>query len=156
MTTIDWTLRRDPQGPLQLTTADGRVHAGVLPVRAFPLAAPDEGLSLVGSDGHELVWIERLSALDAATRTLIEEELAPREFMPRIQRILGVSGYATPSTWTVETERGPAQLVLKAEDDIRRLDGKRLLIQDGNGLQFLVADRFALDRISKRILNRFL
>ena len=156
MTTIDWTLRRDPQGPLQLTTADGQVHAGVMPVRAFPLAAPDEGLSLVGSDGHELVWIERLSALDAATRTLIEEELAPREFMPRIQRILGVSGYATPSTWTVETERGPAQLVLKAEDDIRRLDGKRLLIQDGNGLQFLVADRFALDRISKRILNRFL
>lgn len=156
MTTIDWTLRRDPQGPLQLFTADGQVHAGVLPVRAFPLAAPDEGLSLVGSDGHELVWIERLSALDATTRTLIEEELAPREFMPRIQRILGVSGYATPSTWTVETERGAAQLVLKAEDDIRRLDGHRLLIQDGNGLQFLIADRFALDRLSRRILNRFL
>ncbi|RFP80087.1 DUF1854 domain-containing protein [Hydrogenophaga borbori] len=156
MTTIDWTLRRDPQGPLQLTTADGQVHTGVMPVRAFPLAAPDEGLSLVGSDGHERVWIQRLSALDAATRALIEEELAPREFMPRIQRILGVSGYATPSTWTVETERGPAQLVLKAEDDIRRLDGKRLLIQDGNGLQFLVADRFALDRLSRRILNRFL
>ncbi len=156
MSMTDWTLARDPQGPLRLTTADGQVHHGVLPVRAFPLAAPEEGLSLVGSDGHELVWIEHLPALDAAVRALIEEELAPREFMPRIQRILEVSGYATPSTWHVETERGPAQLVLKAEDDIRRLGEGRLLILDGNGLQFEIADRFALDRVSKRILNRFL
>jgi hypothetical protein len=156
MTTTDWTLRRDPQGPLQLTTADGQVHTGVLPVRAFPLAAPEEGLSLVGNDGHELLWIDHLSTLDAATRALIEEELAPREFMPRIERILSVSGYATPSTWAVETARGPAQLVLKAEDDIRRLDGGRLLIQDGHGVLFEITDRFALDRVSKRILNRFL
>ena len=61
MSKTDWTLERDPQGPLRLTTADGQAHHGVLPVRAFPLAAPDEGLSLVGSDGHELLWIERLS-----------------------------------------------------------------------------------------------
>ncbi|CDN87612.1 hypothetical protein BN948_02034 [Hydrogenophaga intermedia] len=156
MTTPDWTLRRDPQGPLQLTTADGQLHTDVLPVRAFPLAEPGEGLSLVGSDGHELLWIDHLSTLDAATRALIEEELAPREFMPRIERILSVSSYATPSTWTVATARGPAQLVLKAEDDIRRLEGGRLLIQDGHGVLFEVADRFALDRVSKRILNRFL
>ncbi|NIU62905.1 MAG: DUF1854 domain-containing protein, partial [Pseudomonas stutzeri] len=67
MTSTAWTLHRDPQGPLRLTTADGQVHTDVLPVRAFPLAAPDEGLSLVGSDGHELLWIDHLSTLDAAT-----------------------------------------------------------------------------------------
>jgi hypothetical protein len=156
MTTTDWTLARDPQGPLRLTTADGQVHTGVLPVRAFPLAAPEEGLSLVGNDGHELLWIEHLSTLDGATRALIEEELAPREFMPHIERILSVSTYATPSTWAVETERGPTELLLKAEDDIRRLDGGRLIIQDGRGLQFEVADRFAMDRVSRKILNRFL
>lgn len=156
MTTTDWTLERDPQGPLRLTTADGQVHTGVLPVRAFPLTAPEEGLSLVGADGHELLWVDHLSMLDAATRTLIEEELAPREFMPRIQRILRVSGYATPSTWTVETERGPTELLLKAEDDIRRLEGGRLIIQDGRGLQFEIADRLAMDRVSRKILNRFL
>lgn len=156
MSTIDWTLHRDPQGLLQLTTADGQVHTGVLPVRAFPLAAPDEGLSLVGGDGHELAWIERLSALDAATRALIEEALAPREFMPAIQRIVSVSTYATPSTWSVETERGPTELVLKAEDDIRRLGRGRLLILDSRGIQFTVADLTALDRASRRFLNRFL
>ena len=152
----DWTLQRHPQGRLLLTTADGEQHLGVLPVRAFPLAAPDEGVSLLGSDGHELAWIQRLSALDAASRALIDEELAPRELMPRIQRILSVSSFATPSSWQLETDRGPATLVLKAEEDIRRLGQGRLLILDMHGLQYEVPDQFSLDRHSKRLLNRFL
>lgn len=152
----DWTLTRGPQGDLQLTTADGQRHTGVLPVRAFPLAAPDEGLSLVGSDGHELAWIERLSALETAARELIEEELAPRELMPRIQRILSVSTFATPSSWQVETDRGPVTLLLKSEESIRRLGRGRLLILDSHGLAFELPDQFALDRHSKRLLNRFL
>ena len=151
-----WTLSRHPQGMLQLRMADGQEHSGVLPVRAFPLSAPDEGLSLVGTDGHELVWIERLSALDAATRALIEAELAPREFMPRIHRIVAVSTFATPSSWTLQTDRGPAELVLKAEEDIRRLGHGRLLILDGRGLQFQIDDIAALDRSSRRLLNRFM
>jgi len=152
----DWTLSRDPQGPLILHTADGQQHAGVTPVRAFPLAAPDEGVSLVGSDGHERVWIDHLRDIPAEARALIEEELSPREFMPRIQRIEGVSTFATPSTWTVQTERGPAQLVLKAEEDIRRLGNGRLLILDSHGIQFIIEDQAALDRASRKILNRFL
>lgn len=156
MPPYDWTLSRLPQGTLQLRTADGALHDGVTPVRAFPLNAPDEGLALVGTDGQELAWIARLDETDAATRQLIEEELSPREFRPLIQRILDVSAYATPSTWRLETDRGPAQLVLKSEDDIRRLAGGRLLILDASGLQFEIADRFTIDRGSRRILNRFL
>ena len=156
MSTINWTLTRHPQGELQLSTADGEQHLGVMPVRAFPLAAPDEGLSLIGSDGHELAWVERLSALDDGTRELIEEALAPRELMPRIQRILSVSTFATPSHWQVETDRGPATLLLKSEENIRRLGQGRLLILDSHGLAFEVPDQFSLDRHSKRLLNRFL
>ncbi len=152
----DWTLSRHPQGQLQLTTHDGQVHDGVLPVRAFPLAAPDESVSLVSTDGHELAWIERLPDLDPASRELIASALAPREFMPRILRIASVSTYATPSTWSVDTDRGPATLMLKAEEDIRRLGQGRLLILDSRGIQFIVPDQFALDRGSRRILNRFL
>ena len=43
---------------------------GVTPVRAFPISAPDEGLSLVSTDGHELLWIEAPSQLPEALRTL--------------------------------------------------------------------------------------
>ena len=35
--------------------------------------------------------------------------------MPEIRKILGVSTYATPSTWTVQTDRGQTDLVLRGE-----------------------------------------
>ncbi|MBQ0929486.1 DUF1854 domain-containing protein [Ideonella sp. 4Y16] len=157
MSTPAFTLTRNPLGRLVCTLADGSEHVGVLPVRAFPIAAPDEGVSLVGPAGHELVWIERLSALPDAPRRLIEDELAAREFVPRIQRIVAVSTFSTPSTWTVETDRGPATLVLKVEEDIRRLPERgRLLITSGHGVVFEVPDLLALDRHSKKLLERFL
>ena len=150
-------LSRNAHGRLVLTLPDGTEHAGVLPVRAFPIAAPGEGLSLVGSDGHELLWIERLADVPASARTLIEEELAVREFVPTIEKIIAVSGFSTPSTWTVQTDRGATQLVLKAEEDIRRLSGRtRLLITGSDGLQYKVPDTLALDRHSRRLLERFL
>ena len=149
-------LWRDELGSMMLTLADGTSHAGVLPVRAFPLSAPGAGLSLVGTDGHELVWIDHLDTLPAEQRALIEVELAPREFMPLIQRLREVSSFATPSTWTVDTDRGPTQFVLKSEDDIRRLPDGRLLLLSAQGMQFCIARLEALDRHSRRLLERFL
>ena len=156
-TSFSLPLHRNAHGRLVLTLPDGTEHAGVLPVRAFPIAAPGEGLSLVGSDGHELLWIERLADVPASARTLIEEELAVREFVPTIEKIIAVSGFSTPNTWTVQTDRGATQLVLKAEEDIRRLSGRtRLLITGSDGLQYKVPDTLALDRHSRRLLERFL
>ena len=156
-TSFSLPLHRNAHGRLVLTLPDGTEHAGVLPVRAFPIAAPGEGLSLVGSDGHELLWIERLADVPASARPLIEEELAVREFVPTIEKIIAVSGFSTPSTWTVQTDRGATQLVLKAEEDIRRLSGRtRLLITGSDGLQYKVPDTLALDRHSRRLLERFL
>lgn len=149
-------IERDPHGRLRLTDAAGRCHDGVLPVRAFPLSAPDAGLALLGADGRELAWIERLDALPAAQRALLEDELAQREFVPVIARLRSVSTFSTPSTWEVDTDRGPTRLVLKGEEDIRRLPGGALLIADRGGLLFRVRDRFALDRGSRRLLERFL
>lgn len=154
---VSLQLHRNAHGRLVLSLPDGTLHEGVVPVRAFPIAAPAEGLSLVGSDGHELVWLDRLDQLPAAVRTLVEEELAVREFVPTIEKIVAVSSYSTPSTWNVETDRGPARLVLKAEEDIRRLGGRtRLLISAGEGVQFKVPDTALLDRQSRRFLERFL
>ena len=67
-----------------------------------------------------------------------------------------VSTFSTPSTWTVETDRGPTQFVLKGEEDIRRVGRAMLLIADSQGLQFVVRDLAALDRHSRRLLERFL
>lgn len=152
----EFSLSRNPAGRLVCTLPDGTRHSGVVPIRAFPLAAPDEGLALLNQEGHEVAWIERLSALSEETRSLIEAELSSREFMPELQRIETVSSYATPSTWTVSTSRGPTAFVLKGEEDIRRLPGNGLLIADNHGIQYLIRDRKNLDRHSRKILDRFL
>ena len=152
---MDWTLYRNDFGRLVLVDAQGTAHVGVVPVRAFPIAAPLEGLSLVGPDGHELAWVDRLETLPQDLRHLIEDELAPREFVPTIQQLIAVSSFATPSTWSVVTDRGPLDFVLKAEEDIRRIAGNTLLIADSNGLQFLIKDSTQLDKVSKKLLDRF-
>lgn len=149
-------LQRDAFGRLVLTDLQGQLHVGVVPVRAHPISAPDEGVSLLGLDGHERVWIARLSALPPSVRELLEAELASRDFMPTIARLKSVSTFSTPSLWTVETDRGELQFILKTEEDIRRLPDGRLLVASSHGLQLLVADRFALDRMSKKLLERFL
>lgn len=156
MSTIDFRLERNAFGRLVFTAADGTVHEGVAPVRAFPLLAPGESLSLVSAEGRELAWITRIAELPPPLRALLDEELAAREFTPRITRLRSVSSFSTPSTWQLDTDRGAASLVLKGEEDIRRLGGGRLLIADAQGLQFEVPDLLALDRHSKRLLERFL
>jgi hypothetical protein len=156
-TATPFTLTRNAFGKLIYIDADGTPHEGVTPVRAFALSAPDQGLSLISAEGKELQWVERLDDLPEATRILIAEELAQREFMPVIQRIVSVGSFATPSTWQVDTDRGATELVLKSEDDIRRLRGTNgLLIADSNGIHFMIRDRGALDAHSQRILKRFL
>jgi hypothetical protein len=156
MSNAHFQLQRDSFGRLVLTTAGGERHEGVTPVRAFPIGAPDEGISLVNFEGHEVGWAERLADLPPAIRALIDEELASREFVPEIEHIIAVSSFACPSTWQVATDRGPAELILKAEEDIRRLSQTRLLIADSHGIQFLVRDVGRLDRHSRKLLDRFL
>ncbi len=156
MNEAPFQLERDAHGVLVLTTADGVRHLGVVPVRAFPIAAPNEGLSLVDGDGREVAWVASLDTLAAPLRALIEGELLSREFTPVIRRIVSVSTFSTPSIWQVETDRGMTHFVLKGEEDIRRLNGGALWIADSHGIQFIVRDRRALDRRSRRLLERFL
>ncbi|MBM3390729.1 MAG: DUF1854 domain-containing protein [Betaproteobacteria bacterium] len=152
----NFKLERNAYGRLVLTTAAGDVVEGVVPVRAFPIAAPGEGIALVGPDGHEAAWIGRLDVLPDALRQLVEEELGRREFMPEIRRLRAVSSFATPSTWTVDTDRGETQFVLWGEEFIRRLGKSGLLIEDSHGIHFLMRDINILDKHSRKLLDRFL
>ena len=149
-------LKRQAAGQLVLIDAGNKSHVGVVPVRAFPLAAPDEGISLVSTEGHELAWIEQLQELPEAMRALMQEELALRDFVPEILRLESVSSFGTPSVWTVETDRGVTSFILKGEEDIRRLGRSALQIAGSEGVQYSVRDMTALDRASRKLLERFL
>jgi hypothetical protein len=154
--TGDLQLHRNAFGQLVFTGTDGIDHVDVEPVRAFPITSPGVGIALMTRDGKEVAWIPGLDGLPEPARRLIEEELHGREFIPVIQRVCSVSGFATPCTWCVETDRGATTLVLNAEEDIRRLAPPTLLIMDSRGIQFLIRNPLGLDAASRRILDRFL
>ena len=156
MASTTFTLSRDTFGKLVMTAEDGQVFEGVAPVRAFPIQSPDEGISLVLGNGKEVAWIDRVDALPAPTRSLLQEELEGREFMPEIARVKSVSSFATPCTWYVDTDRGETQFVLKGEEDIRRIGAASLLIADNHGIHFLIRDMFNIDKTTRKILDRFL
>ena len=153
---LNLQLHRNAFGRLVFTDTAGGIHEGVVPVHAFPISAPSEGVALVGTDGHELLWIEQLTDLPENARTLLQQELASREFIPEIQSIRQVSSFATPSVWEVETDRGHTSFTLKGEDDIRRLSPTTLLIADSNGIHFLIRDTQKLGKASRKLLDRFL
>lgn len=153
----DFILERDAFGKLILTTPAGQRCVGVLPVRAFPIQSPEDGISVVSPEGEELAWIDKLSDVAEPSQALIREELATREFMPVIGEIVGVTSFSTPCTWKVTTDRGDTEFVLRGDEDIRRIGSEGcLLIADSHGIQYLVRDQFALNSHSKKILDRFL
>jgi hypothetical protein len=156
MTSTSFQLHRDRFGKLVLTTPEGEQHAGVVPVRSFPIQAPDKGIALVREGGKEVAWIDNLADAPEQIRALVTEELEGREFIPEIVHIKDVSSFATPCTWFVRTDRGDTEFVLKVDEDIRRIGEASLLVADSHGIQFLVRDMFTIDKHSRKILDRFL
>ena len=154
--TLAFTLAFDPFGKLLVTMADGTQHVGAVVARAFPIATPDHCISILSAEGKELAWVENLNELPENERDIVTQALQGREFMPEILRLDGVNSFSTPSVWRVQTSRGPAQLVLKGEEDIRRLTASRLIVADAHGVQFLIRDLPSLDRHTRKLLDRFL
>ena len=122
-------LTRNDLGQLTLTLDDGTTHLGIVPVRAYPLGAPDEGLSLMTTDGHEVLWIDRLSALPAAWRQLLEAELAVRELTPQVTALLDYANGAT-AVFTGSSGEAPGTNRLEIAGDRGRLvfESRRLVI----------------------------
>lgn len=152
----DLKLAHDAWGRLVLTLGDDVVHQGVIPIRAFPISDPAHWVALCDAEGRELACIPDLQTLTPETRELLEEELARREFVPVIQRVLQVSSYLEPAEWAVETNRGRTRFVLKSEDDVRRLGPFSAMIQDAQGIRYLVPDTRDLDPYSRRAVDRYL
>jgi hypothetical protein len=145
-----------PSGRWYYVSAQGQQYDHVMAVRSFPVAAPEEGIALVDGDGKELLWIPHLDMLNDAVRAKVLKAINQREFMPQILKLYGVSEFLTPSTWDIETDRGRTSLLLKGEEDIRRLSASVLLVTDGHGVQFLIRNLAQMDRYSRKLLDRFL
>jgi len=150
-----FSLHRNPAGRLVLTDEEGSEFVGVEPVRSFPISEPDRWISLVDRHGHELASVADLADVPADTAQLIRQELADREFLPRIERIVNVKWHKEPHQWNVITDRGPVEFLFR-DDDIRRLGPTRAILVDVHGVRFYIPDSEQLDTKSRRILSQYL
>jgi hypothetical protein len=146
-------LVRDQWGQLTFISADGQKHSNAAPVALFPISQPDSWISIRLPDGTELACIEDPRMLPADVWQLLKEELARREFVPIIRRIVRVSGNSEPCEWQVETDRGPTRFVLKSEEDVRRIGDHEILILDAHGTRYHIPDLSAVDVKSRRIVE---
>lgn len=149
-------LERNALGRWVWTDVEGRRHEQVLVVRAYPVTAPEQGAGVMDAEGHELAWFDRLDQVDQPLQGQLRAAIAEREFLPEIRRLKAVSSLVTPSFWTVQTDRGEARFMLKGEEDIRRLTGQTLIVSDVDGVQYLIRDPLALDKHSRKLLDRFM
>lgn len=151
-----FTLTRDESDRLILTDEAGNRYAGVQAVRAFPVTDPQHAISICDRDGRELVYLDALADVPPEFRALLEMELAQREFVPVIRRILNNPLNTEPSEWKVETDRGVTVFQLESETDLHCKDNHPVTIVDSHGIRYLIPDPAALDAHSRRVLERFL
>ena len=149
-------LSRDTWGQLVFTDAQGRRHENVVPVRAFPITDATHYLSICDSRGAELAVCEDPEQLPEHVRELIEDELARRDFIPGIERIVHITSGLSPTEWTVETDRGATTFFVENEEHVRRLGRHQATITDIHGMRYLIRDVRSLDASSRRMLERFL
>ena len=103
-----------------------------------------------------MVVVRDLAAIAPAMREVLEKDLARREFVPSIRRILSVPADTEPTEWEVETDRGPTRFWVNSGDDVRRLGPQRALVIDAQGIRYLVDDLRELDARSRWVLERYL
>lgn len=154
-TTPPFRLTRDAFANLVLTDADGKEHAGVMPVRMFPFSEPTRWISIVDSQKREVATIDDLGHFPEDIQRLILEELRQQQFLPEIGRILHVSSDTEPCEWKVETDRGPTSFILKSEDDVRRIAPHHYLVSDALGMRYVVSDTRKLDSFSRRVMEEY-
>ena len=125
----------------------------VRPIRLFPLSRPEGWIAILDASGREIYCIEGIELLEPGQRTILEQELEKREFVPILKRILWVSGNSEPCEWKVETDRGATSFILNDEKDVRRLSDQAVLVVDSFGIRYMIPDRNQLDSYSKRVVE---
>jgi hypothetical protein len=152
---ISFELSHDPWGRLTLTDAAGETHVDVEPIRAFPLSEPNRFISICNAAGREIVAIDDLATLPDDLRRMLTKELDRREFLPVIVKIHHVTLDAEPTEWTVDTDRGPTKFLVDGSDAVRPIGHNRFLINDMQGVRYLVNDARKLDAHSRKLLEHY-
>lgn len=142
-------------GVTRLTIEEDRSWTKVSVARAFPLSDPDHYLGFLDGAGKDIGLLHDPALLDADSRKIVEEELEKRYFVPVVERVLTVKEEFGTVYWTVETDRGEKEIVVRnLRDNLQELSSTRVIITDVDGNRFEFPDILKIDGKSQAILMR--
>lgn len=150
-----WNLFRRADGRLVLRREDGKGETTETPVQVaccFPWSHPFEFISLRDDKGHEQKLIPHLQQIAAPARELIENELAQRNFMPRITGIEAITDEIELFHWKVITNVGSRHFLTRRSDHPRKLVNGDVLIKDVSNDLYLIPNPKSLDAQSLKLL----
>ena len=142
---------------LHVTVKNERIYGGVYAAYAFPVAHPDEFISLLHRTGEgedvEIGVIRDLKEFPPDQADLVRQALARRYFIHTITRIHQIGWKYGFVTMDVETDKGRVNFLMRWSHD-RAVDyghrGKVLI--DVNENRYLIPD---LEKLSAREQNDF-
>ena len=148
---------------LTYTTSDGKFYPRISLRRSFPLSAENTYVVVRVSDEKEdrsleLGVIRDCKDLDEESRQAVEGELRRFYLVPVIQRIHSIREEFGFLYWSVETDRGPKDFIMRDSiiGHVRQVGPGRWLIIDINQTRYEVRDYEKLDEKSQELLNKFL
>lgn len=149
-------LFRGPGGELRAELAEDRCLLRGKAVWAFPLSLK-RYVSILDAKDKEFCLIENPDDLDEESRSIL---FAALEDYYRIYRIRSVRAYRNEwrtSFWTVETDHGIREFVMRWELDSVLLPSEyEILIIDIDGNRFHIPDFRELDEKSRRVFEMLL
>ena len=131
--------------------------------RCFPLSH-DETLVLVKvpeseeNRGYEVGILRDLDKLDETSQAAIARELRFYYFVPVIQRIENIKEEFGFQYWTVQTDRGIKEFVLRDNivSSTRQVAPRRWLLIDINQARYEIHDLERLEKHSQDMIKRYL
>jgi hypothetical protein len=158
------TIRFDNQEDnLGFYDSDGNHYARVSLRRSFPLSAQNTYIMVRTPDleherGHELGMIKDINELDDASSQAVLLELKLHYLVPIIQRIHSIKEEFGFLYWSVETDRGDKEFVMRDSiiSSTRQVSSQRWLVIDINQTRYEIRDLTALDKHSQDLLVKYL
>ena len=142
-------------GVARMTLKDELSYVRVSVVRMFPISDPTHYYGFLDGAGKDIGVVEEPAAMEPGSRSLAEEELEKRYFVPVVDKVLEVREDYGTLVWTVDTDRGRhTYMVRSIKENVVELPGGRMIVTDVDGNRFEFPDTGALDSRSLNALMR--
>ena len=146
----------EPDSNICARLVDGTIVKNLIPMSLFPLSEDNKNIVLLDEKQQEVFYIDDLQQLEPQLANDIQVALLRNRFILKLLKIHKVSSLRPPAEWKVLTDRGESSLVFSSEESIRRLPEDAALIQDSQGIRYLVTKISSLDSSSRKVIEYYI